>query len=97
MPPGQGAWLARLQRTAEELGIIPAGLRELEFNVTPTRILSAEYWSGLPRTEANHTVVVIPKAHQSTFDDFAVEFRSNFGVQRCVHIEIEMDVGRLKI
>ena len=75
VPPRQGAWLARLQRTAEELGIIPAGLKELEFNVTPTRILTAEYWSGFPRTEANHTVVAIPDVHQSTFDDFAVEFQ----------------------
>ena len=75
VPPGHGAWLARLQRTAEELGIITYGLKEFEFNVTPTSILSVEYWSGLPRTEANHTVVAIPEAHQSTFDQFAVEFQ----------------------
>ena len=78
-PPGQGAWIARVQRAAEELGIIPAGLFEIEFNATPTRILSIEYWTGVPRTQANHTDVIIPDEHQHVFDNFAAEFANLCG------------------
>ena len=74
MPAGQGALIGRVQRTAEDLGVIPAGLYEIEFTATPTRMLNIEYWSGLPRTQANHTEVVIPDEHQHVFDTFAAEF-----------------------
>ena len=83
-PPGQRAWIARVQRTAEGLGIIPAGVYEIEFNVTPTRIHSIEYWSSIPRTQANHTEALIPEEHQRVFDNFAAEFVNLLRASRAV-------------
>ena len=74
MPPGHGEWIRRVQRTAEDLGLVPVGLEEIEFNLVADasgyrcQILSIEYWSSLPRTNANHTEVLIPDEHQNAFN-----------------------------
>ena len=78
-PSGHGGWLKRVQGTAEDLGIIPVGLEEFEFNVAPDRIVSIEFWSGWPRTPGNHTEVPIPARHQPVFANFAKEFSRMIG------------------
>ena len=74
VPLGLDELFARMTQLAADIGLIPLGTKELEFNISNDRILSIEYWSETPRTDANHTEVPIPERHQSMFDRLGDEF-----------------------